>query len=211
MAIDGYCRCLAAVEKECLSIKYNIIKSYSCDDALNHLHKGKHDTPLDLILLDINLNPSSDGQYLSGEDLGLLIRKNFPSSKIIVITSLNSNYRINNILKSLNPIGLLIKSEIDFKILKSAFEAVLNNTPYYSSGVLQLMRKQILIDYSLDQLDRKLLHHISKGAKLRHLCETLPLSKSAIELRKRRLKLHFEIDGGDDRDLIIKAEELGFL
>lgn len=208
---EAYKTVLNSVENIGITTSFNIQSAFSIDEALTAINKSKIGIPIDLVLLDINLKNARTSHLHSGEDIGLILRKQLAKCKIMVLTSLNSNYRINNIMRSLNPEGLLIKSEMDFASLKTAIESILDNSPYYSKSVLQLMRKHMTNDYHLDQNDRQILYHISKGAKLRHLQDHLPLSKSAIEHRKRQLKLHFQIDQGDDRDLILKAEEYGFL
>lgn len=183
----------------------------NCDGALDEIQKAVKSTPFDLVLLDINIPASSNRELLCGEDLGIELKKYFPNIKIIVITSHNNNYRLNSILKSLNPDGFLIKSDIDFQKLIESIKSVLSDTPYYSHAILQLMRRHIVNDFTLDKIDRELLYQLSKGAKMKHLTEVIPLSKSAIELRKRNLKELFEVEEGNDRNLLLKAEERGFI
>jgi two-component system response regulator NreC len=162
-------------------------------------------------LIDINIPASTDKDLLCGEDLGLELKKHFPNIKIIVFTSHNNNYRLNSILKSLNPDGFLIKSDIDFPKLIEALTSVIYDLPYYSKEILQLMRRHIVNDFTLDKIDRQLLYQISKGAKTKNLSDVIPLSRSAIELRKRNLKELFGVEGGDDSNLLSKAEECGFI
>jgi len=190
---------------------FKIKSAKNCDNALDEIRKGIISTPFDLVLLDINIPPSSDKTLLCGEDIGLIIKEAFPQIKIMVFTSLNNNYRLNSILKSLNPDGFIIKCEICFQSLLEALKSVLDDEPYYSKTVLQLMRRHFISDFSLDKIDRQLLYHISKGSKMKHLTETILLSKSALELRKRNIKELFELENGDDRDLILKAESLGYI
>jgi DNA-binding NarL/FixJ family response regulator len=190
---------------------FNIKSATDCDAANLEIQKAVRTKPLDLVLLDISLPASKDGKLLSGEDLGIEVRHFFPEVKIIVFTSHNNNYRLNNILKSLNPDGFIIKSDIDFNKLLEALNAVLEEMPYYSKAVLQLMRRHIFNDFTLDKIDRQILYQLSKGAKTKHLTDTIPLSTSAIEARKRNLKELFGVDQGDDRNLILKAEERGFI
>lgn len=190
---------------------FNIRTASNCDSANLEIQKAVRTKPLDLVLLDISLPASKDRKLLSGEDLGLEIKRFFPKVKLIVFTSHNNNYRLNNILKSLNPDGFIIKSDIDYNKLLEALNAVLEEMPYYSKAVLQLMRRHIFNEFTLDKIDRQILYQLSKGSKTKHLTDAIPLSISAIEARKRNLKELFEIDHGDDRDLILKAEERGFI
>lgn len=190
---------------------FTIKSATNCDLAQNEIQKAMKGNPIDLVLLDINIPESEDQSLLSGEDIGMRLRKLFPLIKIIVFTSHNNNYRLNNILKSLNPEGFLIKSEIDFEKLVNAISSVLDDEPFYTKAVLQLMRRHISNDFVLDGLDRKILYQISKGAKMNDLIQILPLSKSTIEYRKRNMKEVFNIEEGNDRNLLLKAEEHGYL
>jgi len=56
-----------------------------------------------------------------------------------------------------------------------------------------------------------LLYELSQGATLSHMTKTLPLSRSAIAKRKNRLKIYFNVHSSDDRELIRKAREKGFI
>ncbi|EDP71914.1 putative nitrate/nitrite DNA-binding response regulator [Flavobacteriales bacterium ALC-1] len=193
------------------SFDFKIKSANDCDAGAEKIQKAVTSTPFDLVLLDINIPASKDKELLCGEDLGIELKNCFPNVKIIVFTSHNNNFRLNSILKSLNPEGFLIKSDIDFPKLLEAVKSVLDGLPYYSKAILQLMRRHMVNDFTLDKIDRQLLYQISKGAKTRHLHDIVHLSKSAIEHRKRNLKELFEVEDGDDRSLIIKAEERGFI
>ncbi|MBR9915730.1 MAG: response regulator transcription factor [Algicola sp.] len=192
-------------------LDFRVRSATSCDLARHEIEKAKGGEPFDLVLLDINIPGSGDKKILSGEDVGLELRNNFPEVKLMVFTSHNNNYRLNNILKTLNPEGFLIKSEIDFLKLTDAIKAVLNDEPFYSKTILRLMRRHISNDFVLDKIDRQLIYQISKGAKMKELTKILPLSKSAIEYRKRNLKQLFQVEEGNDRKLLIKAEERGYI
>ncbi len=164
-----------------------------------------------LIFLDIKMPPTKDGKYLSGEDLGIKIKNELISAKLIVATTYNDNYRIHSLLKSLNPDGFLIKNDLTPEELKIAITSVLNEPPYYSKTVLKLIRKQMSHDYILDSLDRKLLHELSSGTKMVALPNILPLSIAGIEKRKRNLKILFNVENFGDRELIKIAKEKGFI
>ena len=129
----------------------------------------------------MRLPASSDGKLVSGEDLGKLIKSKNSEVRIIVSTTFNDNYRLHNILQSLDPEGFLVKNDINPKELLRAIENVLSGSPYYSKTVLNLLRKQVGSDIYLDELDRKMLYELSIGAKLKDLSNLLPLSVAGIE------------------------------
>lgn len=211
LTVDPVLRAFEYVSDSNGLINFTVNVANNCDSALEAIHKAARSKPLDLVLLDINLEPSADKKYLCGTDLGIEIKRLFVKAKIVVMTSHNSNYRINNILKSLDPFGFLIKSETDFLKLTEALTAVIDDHPYYSKPILQLMRRHITNDFTLDRIDRQILYFISKGFKMNGLAKQILLSTSAIEVRKRNMKELLGVSGGDDKDLIIRAEECGFL
>lgn len=193
------------------SLDFTLKFAKNCDTALLKIDKAVKSTPFDLVLLDINIPASSDRKLLSGEDLGLELKGLFPRVKIIVFTSHNNNFRFSNILKSLNPDGFLIKSDIDFKELLVAIKTVLFEPPYYSKVILQLIRRHVTSDFVLDKIDRQLLYQLSKGTKTKDLPNFIFLSKGGIERRKRNLKEIFDIENESDQMLLKLAEEKGYL
>ncbi|MDX1718848.1 MAG: response regulator [Salegentibacter mishustinae] len=190
---------------------FKITSIYNLDEAQLLIENSAFIDSLDLVFLDMRLPASIDGKLVSGEDLGKLIKSKNSEVRIIVSTTFNDNYRLHNILQSLDPEGFLVKNDIKSKELLRAIENVLSGSPYYSKTVLNLLRKQVGSDIYLDELDRKMLYELSIGAKLKDLSNLLPLSVAGIEKRRRNLKKMFGISGAEDRDLIKLAREKGFL
>lgn len=166
---------------------------------------------IDLIFLDIQLPNSGNSNLHSGEDLGVRLKEIRPDIKIVISTSLNDIYRVNSILKSIDPDGFLLKGDIDRAELLVAIKTLISSPPYYSKTVLQLLRKKASSNYVLDEFDRKLLYELSIGTKLKDLKEILPFSLGGIEKRRRNLKMIFEIEEEGDRSLILIAKEKGFI
>jgi len=134
-----------------------------------------------------------------------------PQTKIMVITNLVNNLRLVNILKAIEPDGFLIKNDITFDDLITAIKQILNKETYYSQKVINLLRKKIHCDLTLDQYDIRLLYELSNGARMKDLIQILPFSKAGIEKRKRLLKINFDVGNDGDRELILKAKENGFI
>ena len=63
----------------------------------------------------------------------------------------------------------------------------------------------------LDDIDRNILFHLSKGIKTKNLTEHIPLSLAAIEKRKRHLKEVFDVEKKGDESLLEQARNTGFL
>ena len=209
---DAYKTAFNYYSKQNESITFFIQTAQNCDSAFELINEfSTKEKILDIVFLDIKLPPSTDGEILSGEDLGLKINKLLPDTKIIVSTTFNDNYRVHSIFKSLDPDGFLIKNDIAPKELIETIHTVLNDPPYYSKTVIQLLRKQVANDFLLDNIDRKILHELSIGTRMKDLPCIVPLSIAGIEKRKRQLKHIFNTKSPDDKELLYIAKDKGFI
>lgn len=188
-----------------VNTKFNICFAINCDQAIQHIqHKNNQ-----LVLLDLQLPVSENERYLSGDDLGVLIRKTSIKIKIIILTSISNPLRIISIINTINPEGFILKSDIDSKQLKSAIEVVLLGKTFYSKTIKKYVEKTDLKGVVLDDLDRQILYHLSMGEKTKDLSKYIPLSTRAIEVRKTKLKKVLLTKG--DSNLIKEAKKLGIV
>ena len=183
----------------------------TCDMANDLIRKSADEDPYNICFFDIKLPPSSDGLITSGEDLAKIARLYLPDAKVVILTMFNESYRIHNIIKEIQPEGLLIKSDLTSSELAEAFQLILDNPPYYSSTVKGFVNTTMSSDIHLDDINRKILHLLSQGVKTKSLKEYIDLSMSAIEKRKKQLKLLFDVEDGKDESLLNEAREKGFL
>ncbi|MBT8272141.1 MAG: response regulator [Bacteroidia bacterium] len=209
MIIEGYQNTLMATKKEHQQLDIDIAST--CDMANDLIKRAANTTPYDICFFDIKLPPSSDGMITSGEDLAKIARTYLPDAKIVILTMFNESYRIHNIIKEIQPEGLLIKSDLTSNELAEAFQHILESPPYYSSTVQGFVSTTITSDIHLDDINRKILHLLSQGIKTKSLREYIDLSMSAIEKRKKQLKLLFSVEDGKDETLLYEARKKGFL
>ncbi|MEM1002689.1 MAG: response regulator [Bacteroidota bacterium] len=207
--IEGYQNVLMATKAEDQTLL--IDTANNCDMAVSLIERSTRSTNYDICFFDISLPASSDGKYTSGEDLALLAKELLPNAKIVILTMFNESFRIHNIIKEINPDGFLIKSDLTSIELADAFQQILKSPPYYSSTVNNYVKRTITSEIYLDDINRKILHLLSQGIKTRSLGEYVGLSTSAIEKRKKQLKLLFSIPDGKDESLLKEAREKGFL
>ena len=73
------------------------------------------------------------------------------------------------------------------------------------------LKKSVITDIYVDDINRKILHLLSQGVRTITLREHINLSMSAIEKRKKHLKVLFSVNDGKDETLIEKARKKGFL
>ncbi|WP_299225550.1 response regulator [uncultured Psychroserpens sp.] len=207
--IEGYQNTLMATKKEDQTLV--IDTANTCDAANLLMERSANERPYDVCFFDISLPPSSDGKITSGEDLAKIARNLLPNAKIIILTMFNESYRIHSIVKEINPDGFLIKSDLTSSELAEAFHHILVDPPYYSSTVTNFLNKSVINEIYVDEINRKILHLLAQGMKTRSLPEHINLSMSAIEKRKKQLKLLFSITDGKDESLIAEARKKGFL
>ena len=210
MIIEGYQNTLLFTKKENQELEIDIANN--CDEAIMHMDQAvETKSPYNILFVDISIPPSKDGIMSSGEDLAEYARKIFPDAKIIILTMFNESFRIHNIIKTIDPEGFLIKSDLTSSELASAFQAVINNPPFYSGTVNNHIRKSIVSDIVIDDKNRKILHLLSQGVKTKNLASHLDISLSAIEKRKRQLRDIFDVQDGQDETLLNEARKKGFV
>lgn len=208
--IEGYQNTLLATKKENQKLLIDIANN--CDESARFMERAVDDEkPYDVLFMDISLPPSVDGRFNSGEDLAKYARKIMPETKIVMLTMFNENYRVHNLIKNIDPEGFLIKSDLTSSELASAFQAVLNNPPFYSGTVNSIVRKSITNDIDIDDVDRKILYLLSQGIRTKSLKDHIDMSMSAIEKRKKHLKLLFDVQDGNDETLLSEARRNGFI
>jgi DNA-binding NarL/FixJ family response regulator len=183
----------------------------TCDAANQLMQKASKEKHYDVCFFDISLPSSADGLINSGEDLAKISRSILPDAKVIILTMFNESYRIHNIIKEISPDGFLIKSDLTSSELAEAFQHILKSPPYYSSTVSNYLKKSITSDIYIDDINRKILHLLSQGIKTRSLKEHIDLSMSAIEKRKKQMKLLFSVEDSKDETLLEEARNKGFL
>ena len=209
MIIEGYQNTLLATKKDFQDLTIDI--AHDCDMANELIRKAAKFVPYDVIFFDISLPASRDGLITSGEDLAKIARLYLPDAKVVILTMFNESFRILNIIKEINPEGLLIKSDLTSSELAEAFQHILIRPPYYSSTVNSFLKTTISSDIFLDDTNRKILHLLSKGVKTKSLKEHIDLSMSAIEKRKKHLKLLFSVEDSKDETLLSEARKKGFI
>jgi DNA-binding NarL/FixJ family response regulator len=167
--------------------------------------------PFGIAFFDLSMPVYEEKGIYSGEDLALLIKKEMPDCKIILLTMHTELLKINTIIKNINPNGLVIKNDLTFDELLIAFDKILKGENYYSQTVVKLVSQLQYDNIEIDAFDKQILYHLSKGTKTKDIPQYVPLSLSAVEKRKLNLKETLEIKGGSDIDLIREAKNKGLL
>ena len=209
MTTLGYKFILEDTEFDEYEVRMDTEKTF--DGAIKKIKESMNLFPYDIILLDVQLSQSSDGPSKTGEELGIYARKISPGSKIVYMSSFSDNYRINSILKSVDPEGYMVKTEIDQLSLQTMVRTVMTSPPYYTQKALSAIRKRMANDIYLDENDKKILYYLSIGTKTKDMTKYISLSLPSIENRKRHLKTLFGVEKQNDQALIIESRNRGFL
>lgn len=191
------------------NLEFEIFKAYNSAEAIELLKLNVND-PFQIIFLDIKLPISQELNLISGEELGIKIKKDF-KAKIIVISSIGSPERVHGIIQNLQPDGYITKVETTPEVLIEAIDICLSNEKYYCRNVKNIFRIKDSTDDFLDKVDLKILYLISTGEKMKNMSEYVPLSLASIERRKRKIKIYLGVNGSSDKELILRGKEKGFL
>lgn len=137
MILEGYKNVLSKAKLN--SFKLSVETADNCDAAWNMVKNGNYQ----VVLLDINFPVQENSKILSGEDLGVKIKKELPKIKIIILTVLEDAFRLRNILSNINPEGFLLKGETTSKELLRCLEKVITSQPYYGSKISKLLHSEV--------------------------------------------------------------------
>lgn len=165
----------------------------------------------DIAFFDISMPAYEEKNIFSGEDLARLIKEVMPDCRVVLLTMHTELIKINTILKTINPNGLIIKNDLTFDELLVAFDKILKNENYYSQTVVKFVSQSQYDSFDIDPFDKQILYHLSKGTKTKDIPSFVPLSLSAVEKRKLNLKEMLDIRGGSDIELITEAKNKGLL
>lgn len=205
--IEAYKNALKSYSAE--GFQYTVSQANNCKSAYELLTGDQNH--FDIAFLDISMPPYEEKNLHSGEDLAKMIRKILPECKIILLTMHTELIKINNIIKDINPNGLVIKNDLTFDELLLAFDKILNNDNYYSQTVIKFVSQSQYDNIQIDEFDKQILFHLSKGIKTKDIPTYVPLSLSAVEKRKLGLKELLHLKGGSDVELISEAKNKGLI
>jgi len=190
--------------------EFNITQANDCRSAYDIITNPQM-IPYDVAFFDISMPPYEEKNILSGEDLAKLMKNTLPTCRIILLTMHTESLKINNIIQKINPNGLIIKNDLTFDELLTAFDKILKNENYYSQTVVKFVSQNSGENMTIDDFDRQILYHLSRGVKTKNIPLHTSLSLSAVEKRKLNLKDLFQIRDGGDEDLLREAKNRGFL
>lgn len=206
--IEGYKNAINSYNAS--EYEFSITQANDCKSAYDII-TNPNIVPFDIAFFDISMPAYEEKNIHSGEDLAKLIKQKMPACKVILLTMHTELLKINTIIKTINPNGLVIKNDLTFDELLVAFDKILKGENYYSQTVVKFVSQSQYDGLEIDPFDKQILFHLSKGTKTKDIPSFVPLSLSAVEKRKLNLKEMLEIKGASDIELIAEAKTKGLL
>ena len=206
--IEGY-KAMLSLNKE----QHNIetISAFNCEEAYNIIINPANSSAFDLVFLDYSIPEFPEQKIYNGEDLGVLIRKHMPNTKIIMLTAHFDAIRLYNVVKKIQPNGLLVKSDYKPPHLIEAFEKVLAGETYYTPIVLEKVKEPLFTKGFLDSLDREIIVLLAEGFQIKTIANKMNVSEDTIKKRKSKIKDLLGIEKGSDEDILKECRALGLL
>ncbi|TRW22777.1 response regulator transcription factor [Flavobacterium zepuense] len=212
LAIDDHVVVLEGYHFMFKNLKYNFnelnfVKAHDCKTGYEAIQgfKGK---PFDIALIDYSIPPFPENKLFTGEDLAMQVRETMPKCKIILMTMHKEIDVIGSILQKVKPEGFINKSDCTTDELIHGFEEVLSGGTFYSKTVSDYIARRSK-GVVLEDIDVRIILLLAKGVKNKNLGNYIPLSDSAIEKRKYKIKRLLEVK--DDEELIDKARDKGYI
>lgn len=208
LILEGYKTTLA---QNPFGIKLNVTTIISLEEGFKLIQNEEDLKTFDFCFIDRNMPPYPKEKIYNGEDLAFLIKKIQPQIKLVMLTSHTEPILLYEIKQKLQPEGILVKSDLDFRELLDAFKLVVDGNNYYSQVVregFETIKKHLDI---FDETDRKIIFLLSQGLRTKNLPDALNLTLSCINTRKKTIKENLKIDFGDDEAIVREAKKVGLL
>lgn len=184
------------------------IKAIDCKSGYEVIenHKLK---PFDIAVIDYSIPHYPERRLHNGVDVAMLIRKHMPQCKIIIMTMHKEMDILARVFRKINPEGFINKSDCTTDELIAGFSKVLEGEIFHSRIIMDYL-KRMEKGIGLEDIDIRIILLLSKGIKNKNLEKYIPLSASAIEKRKYKMKRLLDIKG-DDEELIHVARIQGYI
>ena len=88
--------------------------------AYEIITKTKKSNAFNVVFLDYSLPPYDAKNIQNGKDLAIIIKKRMPKAKIVILTSHTESILLYDIIRNVEPAGVLVKSDFSAEELLSA-------------------------------------------------------------------------------------------
>ncbi|RXR24182.1 response regulator [Flavobacterium stagni] len=188
-----------------------VSEALSAENAYHILTDSDNANKFDVIIVDYTIPAFEELQIQNGFDLLPFIRAKQTQAKIMILTSHSEALILYKVIMESRAEAIMIKSDFSSIEMLEAFENVYRGGKFYTKTVLKL-KEELLHNYRIfDATNRELIKLLAKGYKTKNIMTELKLSKSAIDKRKAQIREFFEIEKGNDEDIIQLAKKKGYV
>lgn len=211
--IDSICLGLVtSLEKKFPGI--NIHSSKYCDEAYLKLKKGAIEgSPFELIITDLSFKEDHrQATLISGKDLIIKVKQEFPEVFIIVHSIEDRPYIINSLF-NYNINAYVVKGREGTHEITEAINAIGQGKKYTSPQVISGINNDVL--FEIEDYDILLLKYLSDGytqEQISHKFRELSLSPSSTSsIEKRINKLKIVLKANNTLQLIAISKDTGLI
>lgn len=192
--------------------KFNFYVKTEYTDAIEILEKfTKGDIHIHIIILNVDINYRNYFGLVLVKKYISKMKKYFPEVKIIISTSMNENYRINQIITKNNPFGIIMEDQTSESDLLKLFISVINYRVYYPNNIYEIIEQYKFDFFEINEIEFQILYLLKYGIKTNYLYHYIPRSNSTIEKIKSSLKDTLLLNNRSDEKLVEEAIKRGFL
>jgi two-component system capsular synthesis response regulator RcsB len=170
-----------------------------CDDAFLKIRRAIQDNePYDLLISDLSFKKDHrEIKIANGDELIGKVRELQPNIKIIAYSVEDKSFRIKSLFDNSDIDAFVLKGRNSIEDLKKAIHTIsASDQKFISLEIASALQEKN--NYEIDDIDIKILKHLSAGTSQDEIIEFFknsgvkPNSKSAMEKRLSRLKDFFK-------------------
>lgn len=208
MTVEGYKNAMLSNKTEEVELTFTTVND--CTSAYERImDNAEQIKQFDLAFIDQGLPSMVEKELHSGSDLALFLREIMPKCKIVMITAHTEVIMIYDIMKKVQPDGLVIKNDVTPENIPEIIESVMSGNGYKSEMVRECIQVILKKDLMVEDNNRQILLYLSKGFKIKELEMVVNLSASTIQKRIIKMKEAFGV--ADDGNLVKEAINQGFI
>lgn len=169
---------------EVLSEIFNIIEAHSCREAYEMIKAVEScNETIDIAIIDYSMPVFHEENLSNGVDVCKLLKDKFPNCKTIILTSIIENFKLFDMVQTVNPYGIAIKIDIDYHSFIELILIVLRGEKFRSKNVIKQLEGVWENRALVNKQNRIILEYLSNGYKIKEIATELAVSEITIKKR----------------------------
>lgn len=186
------------------------IEVKSCEEAhIRITELTQQNVRIDLAILDYSMPAFNEKKITNGGDVCQYLRQLQPECKTLMVTSIIQNVILFDVLLTIKPDAIVTKHDIDGDKLLEIITLVLSGKNYKSDFINEQINEIWTCEAFVSDLNRRILHFLALGYKLKQIAEELSVSE--ITIKKRISKIKQSLDLKDDTAILKEAKLRGYI